>query len=677
MNKLRNLIILGVIAFSLVTSGCGEDPQQKYLEKWSSLTYWKSVSVDEVRAGLKAGMKVDYELENGHTPLVMAALFNKSPEVIEELVKAGASTGVSKAGQSPLMAAASRNPNPEIVKTLLKHNADTNVRGINGITALILAAESCSDVEIFKLLVDAGADLKAQLNDGQTVEQMARRNFKCGPKIMEYLNERGAVSASTLHASADDLALFAARGNIDRVRALIESGSHPDLTGKTRGLPLHQALRAETVNHEMVKLLLEKGANPNLTDETGDNALLLFFKSVFSTKIDEYYEKFMGARDAFAEIGIDIKPDYKGIKPQYGKRSYGFGFNENFLEIMDLMKKAKADFSAADKYGNNILHLAAMGGASLKAIKALNETGADMRQQNRSGYTPVELLLIRSESLEELQKNLGELGIELSDNSAENIDLTYKLIGNGLFGPEVFAMAGPNAGGLVNKDGRSFFHAAAGNPAIDNDAVGSIFSKGFLMNAEDTYGQTPFMAGILADDGKNGRVKWLLERGVDLTKADKDSRNILHYFAMNDRAAFPENEEIISKLINTQNYLGETPLITALKHDQPGAVSRLIRAGATILLKDNKKKTALDYDQNGTIFSFCYKDFKEGQQAGIEAFKNLTPFQYFQLRCVPKAEELGGAEGMLEFVREIQAYIDRHKLQKFVDESLAEKPIQD
>ncbi len=147
-------------------------------DQWNTPTFWKIATVEDVKKGIKAGFDPDLALGNARTPLIMASLFNSSPEVIEELIKAGASVNHSKSGTTPLIAAASNNGNPEIVKMLLKHGADVNVKGINGTSPILMAAATTPSAEVFKILVDAGANLDDKLNDGSSVRDLAVKNVR-------------------------------------------------------------------------------------------------------------------------------------------------------------------------------------------------------------------------------------------------------------------------------------------------------------------------------------------------------------------------------------------------------------------------------------------------------------------------------------------------------------------
>ncbi len=177
--------LLFLILVTFCGCGTGSAPS---LERWNTLVFWKTASVAEVRGGLKAGYDVDMPFDNRHTPLVMAAFFNPSVEVIEELINASASLGISGGGLSPLMAAVSQNKNVEITRLLIKRGSDINARGINGMTPILQAAYSCPNEEIFMLLVDAGADLSASLDDGKTVRDLAEMNRKIGVKICNFLD---------------------------------------------------------------------------------------------------------------------------------------------------------------------------------------------------------------------------------------------------------------------------------------------------------------------------------------------------------------------------------------------------------------------------------------------------------------------------------------------------------
>jgi len=72
-----------------------------------------------------------------------AAALNPNPEVITELLKAGAKVDDrTEEGTTPLMFAAWNNPNPDIITTLLRARANAKLKSSEGKTALDYAEEN-------------------------------------------------------------------------------------------------------------------------------------------------------------------------------------------------------------------------------------------------------------------------------------------------------------------------------------------------------------------------------------------------------------------------------------------------------------------------------------------------------------------------------------------------------
>lgn len=76
----------------------------------------------------------------------------------------------------------------------------------------------------------------------------------------------GLSSSSSLTQAAYD-------GDLDRVRELLDDGTHPDTPGAFGEIALMEA--AGEGHTEVVRLLLERGANPNLQLVEGHYALLM------------------------------------------------------------------------------------------------------------------------------------------------------------------------------------------------------------------------------------------------------------------------------------------------------------------------------------------------------------------------------------------------------------------
>ena len=146
----------------------------------------------DMQAAIDKGANVN-EAVGGMTPLIIAAWYNKDPEVITMLVKAGADIEArdSVHGKTALLWAAYANPNPEVTAALLKAGADLEARDkVDGMTALMWAIQFNKNLDVITVLLNAGADAKAKDQVGLTTLDyaQARRNLK-GTDVLRKLEE--------------------------------------------------------------------------------------------------------------------------------------------------------------------------------------------------------------------------------------------------------------------------------------------------------------------------------------------------------------------------------------------------------------------------------------------------------------------------------------------------------
>ena len=172
---------------------------------------------------LDSGANIAALNDGGLTPLHFAASITVYPRVIELLLQHGADPNeTSNANSSPLHSAAMWNIDRAAAETLLQHGADLELRNKNGATPMHLAtlwnipvlelflgsggnvetrdnedntllhwAASNPVVNMTKILVDHGADLKSQNGLGRTPLQRALA-INSNPSIALLLIESGA-----------------------------------------------------------------------------------------------------------------------------------------------------------------------------------------------------------------------------------------------------------------------------------------------------------------------------------------------------------------------------------------------------------------------------------------------------------------------------------------------------
>ncbi len=161
---------------------------------WLKYEFWKRADSEQVKRCLAAGANVNARNEYGHTPLHAA----QTAEIAKMLLAAGANI----------------------------HARTTDITDQrNNRTPLHIASEM-GRVDVVKVLLAAGADVRAQNKGGDT----------------------------PLHFAA-------ARGRVEAVKALLAGGSDVDIRSKLGFTPLHEAASWSQVG--VVKVLLAAGADVN------------------------------------------------------------------------------------------------------------------------------------------------------------------------------------------------------------------------------------------------------------------------------------------------------------------------------------------------------------------------------------------------------------------------------
>lgn len=144
---------------------------------------------EEIAAALiDAGADVNAKDPYGVTAL-MFSLIAGSTEVALRLIEKGAEVNARDSdGRTALIEALTSENEipPEIVESLIRRAADVNIRLAGGLTPLMIAASG--DSRVVRLLVEAGADVKAKEDSGAGVLERAKDN----PENIRILEEAQA-----------------------------------------------------------------------------------------------------------------------------------------------------------------------------------------------------------------------------------------------------------------------------------------------------------------------------------------------------------------------------------------------------------------------------------------------------------------------------------------------------
>jgi ankyrin repeat protein len=248
----------------------------------------------EVGRWLTDGVSPDVvDLEG--TPALMAATLFADARTVKLLLEHGADPNRADAsGATALMWAV---PDVEKVRLLLARGANVNARSATERTPLLVAAAYPGTADLLRLLLDHGADLRAQDRAGATALALAVRSADI--EVVRFLVARGLdpdalapaarraglarwdrpttdyLMSSRLTPTPDVLVTTAAWQPPDLVGRWIESGA--DVNARSAAqygrTPLLSAVTSELEGADTLKLLLDHGADPNVRTTEGETPL--------------------------------------------------------------------------------------------------------------------------------------------------------------------------------------------------------------------------------------------------------------------------------------------------------------------------------------------------------------------------------------------------------------------
>jgi ankyrin repeat protein len=245
----------------------------------------------QVRAAVEADRSLlGARRVDGTTLLMQATLYGSAKDVRWLLEKGAAPKLANAAGVTALMWA---TEDAEKVRALIASGANVNARSGDGQTAMSIALEQASDVEVVKALVEHGA--KTTPDQGTDPLVLAARN--ADPSAMKLLApQRGGnfpAGALTGAATVDCLACVrmilagsyskdsasaalrnaATTSSLDLINALLAAGADVNSRDAFGVTALMRAAYSDYSETERVKLLLDHGADINIRDSKGDTAL--------------------------------------------------------------------------------------------------------------------------------------------------------------------------------------------------------------------------------------------------------------------------------------------------------------------------------------------------------------------------------------------------------------------
>ena len=329
------------------------------------------------------------------------AIRNNDMAKLEALVEQGGNVNIADdKGITPLMNAAALG-SPEAVQLLLDKGADVNARNTFNATALIWAA---ADLRKVKLLVAHKADVNAASKVGHTPLLVAALSDP-SIEIVRLLISKGADIKAVDNQKKTALYSATAGNDMATIRLLVDAGldvNAPDSTGQT---PLMNA--ASNQNLEAVKLLLLKGARinditrpPTARTKPGTPGLGRFtalgLACAFSPTDTDVVKTLVAA-------GADLNvQDGRGMTPLM----LASATDHQNVDAIEAILVRKPDLAIQDLNGETAFDWAIKYGPTpvLKAIQRAGGTGAGLRNVALPPAAPVDARTAVQRSITLLEK---------------------------------------------------------------------------------------------------------------------------------------------------------------------------------------------------------------------------------------------------------------------------------
>ena len=212
-----------------------------------------------------------------------------TPEQLEEYVTQGADVNIKfirkvKDEQdenkiietkdvTPLMIAARYNENPKTIEMLLENGADIKAQNEKGGTALMFAAHNNKNPEIIEVLMQNGAEIEAKNKYGVTALMDAAYGNE-NPEVVETLLKYGAnVEAKDNNGWTALMGAAYNNKNPEVIETLLKNGANIEAKNENGWTSLMEAAY-NNKNPEVIEILLKNGANIEAKNKGGWTPLM-------------------------------------------------------------------------------------------------------------------------------------------------------------------------------------------------------------------------------------------------------------------------------------------------------------------------------------------------------------------------------------------------------------------
>ncbi len=482
----------------------------------------------EAELMLKAGARVDAANSDGNTPLHLAVQ-KDNPGLIRLLLAWKANMfALNGKKESPLLLAFRKG---RATTSLIVGPDTVNIRDDSGNTPLMLAVRTQDQKEVLALLIEAGAEINARSNSGDTALHAAVSLDK--RELGELLLAAGAdvFAANMLGELPITLAMRDSQRPVEWIFT-DQTIRARDGAGNTA---LHYAARLDLAR--LIPILARRGAEIDPRNGNGETPL-------------------------HAAVKADAAESVKALTA------------------------LKASLTARDALGNTPLHVAVQWGAA-KSIALVSQSREALGTRNLSGKTALHEAA-RKENMTFLQLLL-ERGADPNARDGAGATPLMESIQAGKL--EVARLLVQKAGakpGLRDDSGTTALHMAV--KSRNAQACRLLLEAGADIHVRNALEETPFLLAL--QYGVDGLA--LVIDGRTLESADQYGRSPLH-IAVSGKPAVEAVTRLIALKAdpNTRDMRGDTPLHTALRGAQWEAARLLVKAGADLFARNAQTETPL------------------------------------------------------------------------------------
>lgn len=425
--------------------------------------------------------------------------------------------------------------------------------GRDGMTPLLWAAQA-NDLEIARLLLEAGADANAGNRYGITPLWLAATNRS--PRLVALLLEHGASASAALPHGETALMAAARAGDADSIRLLLEAGADPNAAESSLGETALMWAAAE--NHpDAIRTLVAGGADPSVASRVLSLKPMDWLQiGMVSTvlPVGGWPPLLFAAREnakaaALALIEVGADPD---IRDPDGLTALNIAVMNEHYDLAVALLEAGADPDAADRTGMTALYgaieMANVGNmigrppvprmdehGALDFVRAALAHGAD---PNARLTSPI---LAQHHGFPDRTLGAGSTPL-MRAAKAHDLDAIRMLLEAGA------------AADARQDDGSGVLHVLATgraartdeDAAIEREVLDALLEAGAELDAAAGDGQSPLHRAARAGNAR--LVTLLAERGARLDAADKEGKTPLDLVAAPGRANNPEIAELLKRL---------------------------------------------------------------------------------------------------------------------------------